>query len=306
METVQQVAKDTVRKVNLPEGAVLAFSEPISPVMITRLRTVGADRQTIECQLEQMYEPPIGTQGGLLALTMEGHAAFNTTIRKRITWLNFSTVKLIGMGLIRKWEDVGDSQIDTPEGPVMGAKLVNIRLEIKDARGNVLPCKIVETDSFTPRPGWIDRNTGQPREQRPKTAGLDGDLLTFTGTDGKANPIYSNRALHVPGMDGGIPGRTWDEDVIIKHNNTIVGSSVRAAMGAANIAVPKVPGSPASSGADPNLQNKGVGQTGNLLHKRNEPVRTGPEGQQTAVSEKTKAEQSREQGTRSPEEQPQP
>src|ERR1700729_3624315 len=68
------------------EGSKIVRSTPISPVTITRARTVGMDKQTIELQLEQMFEQPISSQGGVLGFTMAGHTAFKSGPRKKVAW----------------------------------------------------------------------------------------------------------------------------------------------------------------------------------------------------------------------------
>lgn len=295
----------TTAQVQVPEGGKIARSKAISPVYFTRVRTVGIDMQTVELQLEQMFEAPLNGQGGVLAFTMSGHSAFNSGPRKRVSWQNFSVVTAVAQGLIRSWDEVSKSKIELPDGTVMeGAMKVERELILKDGNGKVIPVKLVEVDTFTPRT-WKDRNTGKEMTQRPKTAGLDGDLLTFNG-----KPIYRNTGLSMPGAGDALTGREWDEDLVILHNNTVVGSSVRGAMAKAGIVIPKVPGSPEGAGAldkdgnpsrpaaDPALQNKGIGQTPNLLRGTGEPSRHTPNEQTQPVAEKTAAQEARERGER--------
>jgi len=296
MTQVQSVPQE-VRKVNLPEGAKLGFTEPISPVYITRIRTVGRDRQTIELQLEQLFPQPLGNQSGLLAITMQGHSAFNSGPRKRVCWQNYSTVKAIADGIITSWEQVGNAKVEI-DGNVYEGWLVfeqPRQFVFKDNNGNILNSKIVEEDTFTPRK-WDDN--GVPREQRPKTAGNGGDLLIFTDSKGQQHKIYANRHLSVEGMDDPKTGKKWDEDLVIVHNNTIVGSSVRANMAMAGISVPTIPGSPAGVPGQDQFQNRRPGYTSNLLQPRREPTRSGPDEQQQQQAEKTKAEGAREAGER--------
>src|SRR5258708_5490025 len=104
----------TVAPTKLPPGAKIVKSTPISRVMVTRMRTVGIDQQTIELQLEQMFEAPVSGQAGILAFTMQGHSAFNSGPRKRVTWQNFSTKRLIELGIINSWEQVGEAVTNFP------------------------------------------------------------------------------------------------------------------------------------------------------------------------------------------------
>lgn len=283
----------TTTATKLPEGAKVVTSKAIGPVKVVRARTVGIDKQTIEFQLEQEFESPVNGQGGVLGLTMKGHTAFNSGPRKRVVWQNFSTIQAIRHGLIRDWDEVANSVLDqapTPSMPqgqrIMGAMAMNKDLILKDERGNVIPVKLVEWDSFEQRK-WVDRS-GQPQEQRPKTAGNGGDLLLHNG-----KKIYRNTGLSIPGAGDAQVGREWDQDVVIMHNNTVVGSAVREAMGKAGIVIPTTPGSPeARPNAD--LQNAGPGQTSNILRATPEPTRHHPDEQTQDVAEKTEAERLRE------------
>jgi len=312
MQTTQSMPQTQVRVLNLPEGAKVANSEPITPVLVSRIRTVGADKQTLELQLEQLFPQPLGNQSGLLAVTMAGHSAFNTGPRKRVTWMNYSTMKAIGDGFIKTWEEVGeavtviegvkyqgwltfDGEPGQPGGPLL--------YRFIDLKGKELKSKIVEEDSFVGRT-WVNKDK-TPGEQRPKTAGNGGDLLIYTDTKGVEHKIYANRHLSVEGMDDPKTGKMWDEDIIITHNNTITGSSVRAAMAKAGISVPTLPGSPAGVPAQEGLQNRRPGYTSNLLRPRPEPTRTAPTAEANEVDEETKAQRAREAGERSIEAQPQ-
>lgn len=288
----------------LPTGAKIVKSTPTSPVTVTRMRTVGIDKQTIELQLEQMFESPINGQAGMLAFTMAGHSAFNTGPRKKVTWQNFSTKRLIELGIINSWEQVGDVVTEYPDAPSRkGELLCNFPLVFRDAKGQQIPLKIVEVDTFEPR-RWVSRN-GEPMEQQPKRAGQEGDILTYD-----SKKIYRNTGLAMPGTDDLLTGRAWDEDLVILHNNQIVGSSVRTAMSKAGIAIPLTPGTPSGTGAvntatntgtsEPNdMQNRGIGETRNLVEGAQEPTRHTPDEQLQEVSEKTLAEQQRESGERS-------
>lgn len=295
-------AEQATRKVNLLEGAKVGFGTPISPIFIVRLRSVGFDKQTIEAQLEQMFEAPLGNQGAVLAMTMEGHSAFNSGPRKRVTWQNFSTITLIRLGIISKWEDVGEA-IYSIEGVEYKGWLVPeqpIEFKFRNARGVALQAKIVERDSFIPRE-WKNAD-GTPGKQRPKTAGDGGDLLIFKDSKGVEHSIYANRVLTFQGTDDATTGVMWDEDIVIQHNNTIVGSSVRANMAKANISLPLTPGSPVATG-NASTQNKRPGYVSNLLKPLAEPTRTAPTAASPEVAEKTKAEEAREAGERAPESQ---
>lgn len=261
------------------EGSKIVKSTPKTPVMITRLRTVGMDKQTIEAQLEQMFEQPVGGQSGILGLTMQGHTAFNSGDRKKVAWQNFSTVMAIKLGIIASWEQVGNSQIEI-EGkpPILGALLIAKELVIPNAKGQKLPLKLVEVDTYEPRK-WVDRN-GVPQQQTPKRAGADGDILL---RDGKQ--IYRNTGLSMPGADDQVTGRAWDEDLVIIHNNQIQSSAVRAALAKSGIGQPSMPRP---------LQNAPIGLTNDLVSGAPEPTRHNPDDQQQDVAEKTLAEQHRE------------
>lgn len=287
----------TVAATQLPEGAKIVKSKQASPVMITRIRTVGKDQQTVELQLEQMFEPPINGQSGVLSLTMAGHTAFNTGLRKRLTWQNFSVIQAVKFGIIRSWEEVAESKVEINGREFLGTILCNKELVLKYADGSIMPCKLVEVDTFTGRT-WVDSTTGRPMTQQPKKAGQDGDMLTYNG-----KPIYRNTGLSFVGAEDKLTGREWDQDVVILHNNLVVGSTVRAAMGKAGIAVPKFPGTPEGSRADgstsnPDLQNKEIGNTPNLREGAPEHNRSNPNEQTQQVAEKTKAEEEREAGQR--------
>lgn len=236
------------------EGSKISKGIPKSPVFITRLRVVGLpSKETIEMQLEQMFAAPVSNQGGILGLFMAGHSGFNTNDRKRVMWQNISTVQAVKWGIIKSWEEVGEAKIEVPDAaPVMGAKLCNIELRIPNPSGDgtFLPHRLVEVDTFTPRK-WVN-SQGQPMEQQPKRAGQDGDILLYNG-----KKIYRNVGLALPGTDDVAAGRKWDEDLVIVHNNQIQGSTVKAAMAAANIKQPGVPGEP---------HNAGIGDTPNLHH----------------------------------------
>lgn len=303
----------TVKK--FPLGGKIVKSVAISPVMITRIRTVGIDRQTLELQLEQMFQPPVGSQGGILAFTMQGHSAFNSGPRKRLTWQNFSTAAAIKFGIIRSWEEVAESKGAIMEGgmPEDGVLLIpnGKELVLLDSTNNKMPVKLIEVETFTKRT-WTNKN-GQPMEQRPKQAGQDGDILTFNG-----QPIYRNSGLSWPGTgdtflnaDGTTSERAWDEDLVIVHNNTVMGSSVRTALRAAGLAAPKQPGSPSGTGAvhagttqgsrpleSANQVDAGIGNTRNLTNPGPEGTRHTPDEQLEEVADKTLAEQQREEGTR--------
>lgn len=291
------------------DGATVVKSEPLTPVMITRFRTVGGDRQVIELQLEQMFPPPlVNSTTGILAWAMDGHSAYNSGARKRICWQNFSTKKLIEGGIITKWEDVGESEAEMfdqagqPQGVRKGILLPkDLKLTFKDPANNEIPFKIIVVDTFTGRT-WKDPNTLLDRVQQPRRAGLNGDILTRGG-----KPIFRNAQLSMPGNNNLNLMRAWDEDYIIVHDNAVVGSTVRAAMAAADMPVgqPQVPAGVAAQQADPALQNRGIGQTSNLVHGAPEPTRTTPDQQTQEVAEKTKAEELREAGERPVESQPQ-
>lgn len=311
-----QIETSTTTK-KFPVGGKIVRTEAISPVMVTRIRTVGVDRQTVELQLEQMFAPPVGSQGGILALTMAGHSAFNSGPRKRLTWQNFSVVSAIKYGIVRSWEEVAES-----EGPLMlnGAPQKGVliipngkKLVILDSKNQEIPLKLIEVETFNPRT-WTDRQTGKLMSQRPKQAGQDGDLLTFNG-----QPIYRNSGLSMPGAgdtyvnpDGSISERAWDEDLVIVHNNTVVGSTVRQAMAAAGMTQPKTPGTPTGRGGvhtdgtgslpleSSDQQNAEIGNTRTITGPVREPNRHTPDEQLEEVADKTLAEQQREAGERSP------
>lgn len=283
------------------EGMKIARSVAKTPVMITRIRTVGKDQQTIELQLEQLFEPPVNNQGGVLAFTMQGHTAFNSGPRKKVSWQNFSVQMAIKQGIIRSQEEVANSVIKTETGDMPGAMLVNKPLILRKDNGEEMPCKIVEVDTYTPRE-WADRSSGNMMKQRPKQAGPNGDVLTRGG-----KPIYRNTGLALPGSGDEITGREWDEDLVIIHDNAVVGSTVRAAMGKAGIAVPQMPGvaqgtraidqnTNTSSSEDLNLQNKDIGDTSDLVHGAPEGNRQTPDEQQEGAAEVTDAELNRESG----------
>lgn len=309
-----QIETTTTTK-KFPVGGKIVKQAAISPVMVTRVRTVGMDKQTVELQLEQMFEPPVGSQGGILALTMAGHSAFNSGPRKRLTWQNFSVIQAVKFGVIRSWEEVAGSEGPLTIGgaPTKGVMIFpqGKKLTILDSKNQEIPLKLVEVETFTPRT-WTDRNTGKPMVQRPKQAGQDGDLLTFNG-----QAIYRNSGLSMPGAgdtfvnpDGSISERAWDEDLVIVHNNQIVGSSVRQAMGKVGIELPKVPGTPSGRGGvhtdgtgslplEPNAQqNAPIGDTRTNTGPVGEPNRHNPDEQLVEVGEKTQAEQQREDGER--------
>lgn len=291
-----------------PEGVVVVKSTPVTPVMITRLRTVGSDKQTIEAQLEQMFEPPlVNSTSGVLSFFMEGHKSFQTGPRKRVAWQNMSTDMMIRLGLISKWEDVGESEAEVfnaageSQGVVKGVLLPK-DLELKVTRnGQIIPTKLIVVDTFLGRK-WVDQNSLKERTQNPRTAGLGGDILTRGG-----RPIYRNTTLTMPGNIDVNLGREWDEDYIITHDNAIVGSTVRAAMTAAGmpIGAPNTPGGVNTPKADPAFQNKGIGETSNLAHGTEGSTRSTPDEQTQEVAEKTKAEEAREAGQRPVETQPQ-
>lgn len=284
---MSQIETSTTVK-SFPEGGKIVRSEALGPVMITRVRTVGMDQQTLEVQLEQKFAPPVGSQGGLLALTMAGHTSFNNGPRKRFTWQNFSTQQAVAFGIVRSWEEVAESEgvLRVGEAPRKGIltfpndgkKLVFV------INGKELETKIIEVETFMGRK-WID-GSGKPQEQRPKQAGPEAtaDLLTYNGKS-----IYRNSGLSISGMDDiyttKVDGkdvqltRRWDEDLVILHNNRVIGSSVKQNAAKAGIALPSVPGA----------HNPGY---------QGDPTRIGPEGQTEQVAGKTEAELQREAGLR--------
>lgn len=267
-----------------PEGGKIVNSIAISPVMYTRIRTVGTDQQTVELQLEQEFEPPVGSQGGILAFTMAGHSAFNTGPRRRITWQNFSVKQAIALGIIRSWEEVAQSEgpITVGGAPQPGVMIIGGKgKELVIMRnGQKLPLKLIEVETFEGR-SWTDK-AGIKRTQKPKQAGpgANADLLTYNG-----RPIYRNSGLSWPGVediyelmvDGKkvVATKHWDEDVVIIHNNKVVGSTVRDAMGKASIEVPATPGAHAAG-------------------YQADPTRHTPDQQTVRVAEKTQAEVQRE------------
>lgn len=279
----------TVKK--FPKGGKIVKIEPLGPVRVTRVRTVGVDKQTVELQLEQTFPQPVGGQGGVLALTMQGHSAFNSGPRRRLTWQNFSIQQAIKFGVIRSWDEVAESEgplSNMPDAPLQKGILIfpngGKKLTLMDDHNKEIPLKLVEVETFTAR-SWTDSG-GIKRTQKAKSAGANGDLLTFDG-----QPIYRNSGLSMPGADDilmqevdgkDIPvTRKWDEDLVIIHNNAIVGSSVRTAMNAAHIPTPQLPG------------GKPAGYQG-------DPTRHTPDEQLVEVADKTLAEEQREAGERSP------
>lgn len=282
-----QIETSTTIK-SFPEGGRIVNSIAISPVMYTRIRTVGSDQQTVELQLEQEFEPPVGSQGGILAFTMAGHSAFNTGPRRRITWQNFSVKQAVALGVIRSWEEVAQS-----EGPLVVGGAPQPGVLVLDGKGKELvimrngqkvPLKLIEVETFEGRK-WISRD-GKPMSQKPKQAGpnANADLLTYNG-----KPIYRNSGLSWPGVDDiyelMVDGKKvtaikhWDEDLVIIHNNKVVGSTVRDAMGKAGIVVPSTPGAHAQG-------------------YQGEPTRHTPDQQVVGVAEKTQAEMQREEAAR--------
>lgn len=285
----------TTTATKLPEGAKIVTSKAISPVMVTRIRTVGLDKQTLELQLEQLFERPINGQSGVLSLTMAGHSAFNTGPRKRITWQNFSIQQAIAQGIVRSWDEVANSVQETPDGVLKGVMVIpNGRELILTVDGSRLPLKLIDVETFEPRPPYKDRVTGELRTQQPKTAGNGGDLLLYND-----KKIYRNTGLSFPGAGDLLTGREWDQDVVILHNNQgVVGSAVRGAMQKTGIKVPTLPGSPAHTRVPDDQQNRGIGNTHNLTSAVPEPTRKNPDEQLQDVSEKTQAEMQREEGER--------
>lgn len=277
---------------------------PAGPVKITRIRTVGRDNQTVELQLEQMFHPPLWSPTtGLLGFTMQGHTSFGNGLRKKVAWLNFAVPFAIQQGIIKSYEEVANASYEVPATAdreatvVRGAILVN--KDFKLMRGEEqIKVQLVEVDTLEGR-SWTDPMTGEPRVQNPKRAGQDGDILTIV-VDDIRRPIYRNTIVAAPGADDPKTGRKWNQDLVIVHTNTVVGSSVRNAMKAANMAIPepKLPAGVTQSQADPALQNQEPGQTSNLLEPTREPTRTQPEDQTGEPGDKTKAQEQREAGER--------
>lgn len=148
-----------------------------------------SDPETFQVQLQQILDKEVSTQAGLLGFTMEGHEKFTSSKSKRVAFQNFSKTKIEQYGII-------PGKVLTTIPGIEKAKLV-----------------VVET--LTPRT-WYDKNTGELKSQNPKTAGKDGEVLTYDG-----QPIYRNIVLAINNMDF--------NDKLIAHNNEIVGSSVAVA-----------------------------------------------------------------------------
>lgn len=286
----------TVAPKGLPAGGKIALSNAIGPVMVTRARVVGKDKQTIEFQLEQMFEAPINGQAGVLAITMGGHSAFNTGPRKRIAWQNFYTENAIKWGLVPSWDYVANGRIETEKGTIEGAVLLNMELKIPNTSGpGFLQCKLIEVDTFEARKPWMAMVNGKLTEQhqQPKKAGADGDVLTYDGKN-----IYRNTGLSFPGAGDGLTGREWDHDLIINHNNVIMSSTVRNALKASGIAQPQMPSSRQPNPALPGQQNAPIGETSNLVQGAPEPTRHTPDENSPEVAQTTLAEDQREAGER--------
>ncbi len=193
-----------------------------SPVRIVRARLTGPNSDVVELQLEQEVNLPLTTTSALLGFLMSGHASFSGP-RRNVAWQNVSIQVAGFMGLnVAAIEAQPDKVLMLTEQPI------EFRVPHPEIAGAFIPAKLVEIDTFVPR-SWIDKD-GNKRQQSPKQAGKDGDVLTYNG-----RPIYSNKILSVEGMDAApntqlnTPARKWDEDLIISHNNVVVGSNRRNA-----------------------------------------------------------------------------
>ena len=161
---------------------------PGFPIIITEIRPVGTDGQTVSLRLEQLSERSITTQNGLLSFTMEGHSAFGSSKTKRVAFHNFGVLKLQELGL------------------GLGQPLV-----FKDPTGNPIVPKLVISETQTPKE-YIN-SLGIKVTQPAKVAGKDGGRLLYQG-----KPIYRNTYLAIPGMimtDTLIPHDSIEQVVIV-------------------------------------------------------------------------------------------
>lgn len=183
---------------------------PRAGVTVTRVRKVGTDGQTVQCELRQEFVNQVTNQSGLLNMTMAGHSAFSSPNRTRVAWQNFSAKQFATLGLPTTLEAINAA-------PTEGIKLVvpvPLNLIIN---GKIAECKLVEDNTLVART-WKKADGGDGIQQ-PKKAGQDGDVLTFDGS-----PIYRNITLAAKGegLDMSF------EDSIIEHNNQVVGSALKA------------------------------------------------------------------------------
>lgn len=219
-----------------------------SPVVITKVRAVGTDGQTVQLELRQKVVNEVTNTSGLLSVLMAGHSAFASTERTRVCWQNFSIAQFRTLGLPVTEEELaaaGTAGIKFLEHPLPFNLIIG---------GKECETKIVEVDTFTP---WSRRLAdGTLQQQQPKRAGVGGSILM---QDNK--PIYRNTILAVKGE-----GLNMDfEDTIIPHNNTVVGSTLanRAEAGSAAAAASMAGantttvGNPALAVVDENDPQKG-------------------------------------------------
>lgn len=194
-------------------------AEPVSGVVITKIRKVGTDDQTYNLELRQKVLKPIEDSRGLLGFFMQGHSQFGKATQERVCWQNISKDQLLGLKLpvdLQAVDAAGRDGLKFLENPLPFTPTLH---------GEEIKCQIVEVDTFTPR-SWTDVS-GMQRVQQPKAAGQGGAILT---NGGKA--IYANRVLAMQG-----PGINMSfEDVIIPHDNQIVGSTLAARAAAGNAA----------------------------------------------------------------------
>lgn len=231
--------------------------EPVTGVMITKVRKVGTDDQTYNIELRQRVLKPVTNFGGLLALTMAGHSKFSSPEQTRVCWQNFSKEQVQALNLpftLEQINEAGRDGISLLENPLPFNLIIN---------GHEVKSKIVEVDTFQPR-SWMDPE-GQRRVQTPKTAGQGGVVLTQGG-----KPIYANRQLAIQG-----PGITMSfDDEILMHDNQVIGSTLaaRAATGNAEQFNQSTVGAAVLAGGATNLIDTVNSAAGNAAGKAAAPA----------------------------------
>lgn len=172
------------------------------PVIVREIKATR-DPNTVSLQLEQENNSSIVNSSQALGFLMQGHEKF-TPQKPKSSFTNVSAVLIrdhnikAGQNLPESWNP-SLVTLEFVEGEVIEEKYLAFF-----KRG---------TTVFSPRT-WVNED-GTQGKQSPKTAGKNGEVLTFGG-----KVIYRDTYLSIFNMP--------KEDKLIAHDNVIVGSNVPA------------------------------------------------------------------------------